>query len=221
MEIRSYRNVFALERRIYRIDNVRLNPAGVPVRGIVYFLGLAVCALAGSRLPLLRVMAGALPWYMRYIGLPGLLAALLTIIKIEGRPAHIAGLALLRYATGPRELSGCRPRSSSDRRFALQELLVLADGSDARLRRLRYTGPGAVLVSVAHMRVEWGSGLWRRLSRSPDITVVAAPGRHAPRRAQVIAIGPGARLSVDAAKGASSVSRPIRLDSTRPRASES
>ena len=40
MEIRSYRAVFDLERRIYRVDRMRLNPAGVPVRGIVYFLAL-------------------------------------------------------------------------------------------------------------------------------------------------------------------------------------
>ena len=48
MEIRSYRAVFDLERRIYRIDRLRLNPAGVPVRGIVYFLAL-LAAIAGLR----------------------------------------------------------------------------------------------------------------------------------------------------------------------------
>ena len=33
MEVRSYRRVFDLERRIYRVDRLRLNPGGVPVRG--------------------------------------------------------------------------------------------------------------------------------------------------------------------------------------------
>jgi hypothetical protein len=35
MDIRSYRAVFDLERRIYRIDRLRLNPSGVPVRGVI------------------------------------------------------------------------------------------------------------------------------------------------------------------------------------------
>ncbi len=34
MEIRSYRRVFDLERRIYQVDRLRLNPSGVPVRGV-------------------------------------------------------------------------------------------------------------------------------------------------------------------------------------------
>ena len=37
IEIRSYRRVFDLERRIYSIDRVRLNPGGVPVRGVDVF----------------------------------------------------------------------------------------------------------------------------------------------------------------------------------------
>ena len=32
-------SVFALERRIYRIDTLRLNPSGVPLRGIGYARG--------------------------------------------------------------------------------------------------------------------------------------------------------------------------------------
>ncbi len=40
IEIRSYRRVFDLERRIYSVDQLRLNPGGVPVRGVLYFLAL-------------------------------------------------------------------------------------------------------------------------------------------------------------------------------------
>lgn len=197
MEIRSFRNVFALERRIYRVENLRLNPAGVPIRGIVYFLVVVSVELIASRLPLLRVFAQVPPWYMRDIALPGLLAALLTIIRVEGRPAHVAGQALLRYGVGPRELAGLRPRSTVDRRLRIDELLVLADGSDARLRRLRYMGPGAVRVSVAHVRSEWRVGLWRRVARRPSIKIQPLPGRSAPERGQVIALAPGAYLEID------------------------
>ena len=145
-EIRSFRTVFALERRIYRIDRLRLNPSGVPVRGVVYFLALAACALVAGRLPLVGVLVRVAPWYLRELALPAGLASLFCLIAIEGRPFHLAALALARYALAPRELSGLRPRRTCDRRLAPEELLLLADGSDARVRRLRYTGPGVVRI---------------------------------------------------------------------------
>jgi hypothetical protein len=146
VEIRSFRTVFDLERRIYRIDRLRLNPAGVPVRGVVYYLVLAVCAELLSRLPLLGAVAAAAPWYLRELALPGALAALFCLISIEGRPFHLAALALVRFAVAPREHSALRPRRECDRRLLPGELLVLVDGSEPRPRRLRYTGPGAVRV---------------------------------------------------------------------------
>ena len=58
MEIRSYRRVFDLERRVYSVDRLRLNPSGVPVRGIVYFARGRYCgALAGLRSPAARASA--------------------------------------------------------------------------------------------------------------------------------------------------------------------
>lgn len=146
VEIRSYRSVFDLERRIYRIDRLRLNPTGVPVRGVVYFLALVACCLLAGRLPLLGVPARAAPWYLSDLALPAGLAALFCLIAIEGRPFHLAALSLLRYALAARELSGLRPRRGRDRRLLPGQLLFLPDGSDARIRRLRYRGPGAVRV---------------------------------------------------------------------------
>jgi hypothetical protein len=145
-EIRSFRTVFDLERRIYRIDRLRLNPSGVPVRGVLYFLALAACSLLSGRLPLVGVIARAAPWYLREVALPAALAALFTLIAIEGRPFHLAALALLRFALATRELSGLRPRRAADRRLLPNELVFIADGSDGRVRRLRYTGPGKVRV---------------------------------------------------------------------------
>jgi hypothetical protein len=197
-EIRSYRCVFDLERRLYRIDRLRLNPAGVPVRGIVYFLTLLGAVLAVGALPLVGLLVRVLPWYLRDVGGPGACAALLTLIKLEGRPFHLAALALVRYAMGPRELAGLRPRVSADRRWRLDELVVLADGSDARLRRLSYTGPGAVLVSTAHVRSTWRPGLLRDLVRRPDMRLAALPEKPRPAQGQVIALADGTRLEVRA-----------------------
>jgi hypothetical protein len=195
-EIRSYRSVFELERRIYRVDRLRLNPGGVPLRGIVYFLALLLVALLIAALPLIGALARLLPWYIRDLAAPGAGAALLTLIRVEGRPFHLAAFALSRYVLGPRELAGLRPRTAADRRWRLDELLVLADGSDSHLRRMRYIGPGAVLISAAHVRSTWRPGPLRRLARQPDMRVARLPGKSHPARGQVIALTEGARLEV-------------------------
>jgi hypothetical protein len=196
IEIRSYRNVFDLERRIYRIDRLRLNPAGVPLRGIAYFLATLAAMLIGQAIPLVGLLAHVLPWYLLEVGIPGALAALLTLIKVEGRPFHLAALALLRYGSGPRELAGLRPCARAERRWLPDELLLLADGSDSHMRPMRYVGPGAVLVSVAHLRSVWHEGLFRRIARRPSVTLTAIEGKPRPACGQVIALSHGARLEV-------------------------
>jgi hypothetical protein len=195
-EIRSYRSVFDLERRIYRIDRLRLNPGGVPVRGVVYFLAILATSLLAARVPLLGALARALPWYMRELVLPGAAAALLTLIRIEGRSFHLCAMALFRYASGPRELVGLRALTEADRRWHPHELVIVADGSDSQLRRLRYTGPGAVLVGAAHVRTVWRPGAFRRLARRPSVRLAGLPGRPRPARGQVIVLTEGALLDV-------------------------
>jgi hypothetical protein len=197
-EIRSYRCVFDLERRLYRIDRLRLNPSGVPVRGIVYFLALLGAALLIGALPLAGLLVRMLPWYLRDVGGPSACAAFLTLVKIEGRPFHLAALALVRYGFGSRQLAGLRPSRSADRRWRLDEMVVLADGSDSRLRRLRYSGPGTVLVSTAHVRSGWRRGLVRGLMRRPDMRLAALPAKPQPAKGQVIELTDGARLEVEA-----------------------
>jgi hypothetical protein len=189
MEIRSHRAVFDLERRIYRIDRLRLNPGGVPVRGVVYFLALLSATLICARVPPLRLVANAAPWYLVYVALPGAGAALLTVIGIDGRPAHLAAQALLRHRLAPRRLAGMRSCARLGERWYPPEILLLPDGSDARMRRLRYTGPGAVLVTVAHECAESG-----RLGRG-RLTLCERSDRR-PLRGQVIALAGGTRLRV-------------------------
>jgi hypothetical protein len=195
-EIRSYRNVFDLERRIYRVDRLKLNPSGVPLRGIVYFLTILAAALLAEHLPLIGTLARVLPSYVRDLVMPAAAAALFTLIKIEGRSSHLAALALLRYVGGPRELAGLRPRMVADRRWCLDDLIVLADGSDARLRRLHYTGPGAVLVGGAHVRTVSRLGPLGAIARRPSVVLRGLPGHSQPARGQVIALGDGVRLEV-------------------------
>jgi hypothetical protein len=201
MEIRSYRHVFDLERRIYRVDRIRLNPGGIPVRGIVYFLVLLGGAAAAARLPLVSVAARTVPWYIRDVALPGLVAALLTVIRLEGRPFHLAVRALLRFHFGPRGIAGLGARPCHVRRgprpgevWHPSSLLMLPDGAE-RGRRLRYTGPGALRVGVAHeRRVARGPLVW--LGLRPHLRVSPIADAPPPVRAEVVVLGRAIRLRV-------------------------
>jgi hypothetical protein len=199
MEIHSYRRVFDLDRRIYRVDRLRLNPGGIPLRGVVYFLVTVLVALAVGKLPLLGLAAQAMPWYLRDLVLPGASAALLTVIRVEGRPFHLAARALLRYHLGSSasSLGSRRGRGGS---WRPGEITFLPDGSDSRMRHLRYTGPGAVLIALQHERAVPARGpvraTWPR--RPPAVTVRELPGASPLEQGQVIALGAGARLLVRA-----------------------
>ena len=197
MEIRSYRRVFDLERRIYQVDRLRLNPSGVPVRGVVYFLGLVAGSAIAARVPGLAALLAPAPWYMRDVALPALAAAALTLIGIEGRPFHLAASALLRHRLGaPRRvaLSGGRPRAQAlpGGRWHPSPIVMLPDGSDARVRKLRYTGPGAVLVAVPHRRRLARAGVRRRCELAVQGTTATAD---APRP-QVIQLERSAHMRV-------------------------
>ncbi|HEY1458098.1 MAG TPA: hypothetical protein VGF15_06235 [Solirubrobacteraceae bacterium] len=192
IEIRSYRKVFDLERRIYRIDRLRLNPGGIPVRGVIYFLISVLGVQVLGLVPLTQLIVHMFPWYMRDIALPGALAALLTLIRVEGRPFHLAALALIRYLNSPRQLSGLRPCAPLGR-WHPSELLFLPDGSDSRLRRLRFTGPGAALVNVAHERAVWRPA---PLRSAPRLTLRALPARKTLAKGQVIELRRGVCLHV-------------------------
>ena len=199
-EIRSYRRVFDLERRVYSVEGLRLNPAGVPVRGIVYFLAILLAGMLSARLPLLGALPAALPWYLRDIALPAASATVLSLIRVEGRTFHLAAHALLRYGCGPRHITCAHRLGSSGRSWQPGEIVLLPDGSDSRMRALRYTGPGAVRVALEHERVgraieRDSMGLARRGSRTTLMlrqtheASVLEPGK-------VIALAPGARLRV-------------------------
>jgi len=203
MEIRSYRNVFNLERRVYSVDRVRLNPGGVPLRGVVYFLVALFATVSASSLPGLAVVAHGLPWYLRDIALPGVVATALAAVRIEGRTFHLAARALARFYREPRRLAGIHVRASVGARWHPQDILLVPDGSDAKLRRLRYTGPGAVLVAVQHERsgraVERGGRGWARRGPGPELRLRARADARARSAGEVISLAEGATVLVSGA----------------------
>ncbi len=200
IEIRSYRRVFDLERRIYSVDRLRLNPTGVPVRGVMYFIAILVVGVVVVALPLAGSLVRELPWYARDILVPGAAATLLSVIRVEGRTSHLAARALLRHRLEPRRLAGVRGCAALERRWHPREILMLPDGSDERLRRLRYTGPGAVLVSIEYERrgrsVEQGCSAVARRGLGPVLTVSQPRGARWLEHGEVISLASGARLLV-------------------------
>lgn len=192
VEIRSYSAVFALERRIYRIDAFRLNPSGVPLRGIAYGLGCVVVCLLVSALPLLSWVLAAIPWYVRDVALPLGTAGLLAVLRIDGRPFHLAAAAGARFSLRPRLLVALSSRCRVPRRWSPTPIVWIADGSGATPRAFRYWGPGAVLVRYAHDRAEWRHSLrsWR-----PDVSLHPAQGRSESVSA-ALELGPGTVLEV-------------------------
>jgi hypothetical protein len=200
MEIRSYRRVFDLERRVYSIDSLRLNPGGVPVRGILYFVAVMAAMVVVARLPLIGALGRALPWYIRDLGLPGATATVLGMLRLEGRTFHVAAMALLRFWVEPRHLMCLRRCEPFGRRWHPQEMLLVPDGSEGALRRLRYRGPGAVLVAIEHELTERcplgpARGLLRRYGLA-GLTLREGGGRRGLEREQVILLAEGARMRV-------------------------
>src|SRR4051812_41262977 len=109
MEIRSFRVVFALERRIHRVDRFRIPlPYGLPVRAAVYaIVALALIVLAG-RLPVVGELIGVLPAPLRFVALPAAIGFLLSRARVDGRPAHRFLVSYARHRCTARYISACR-----------------------------------------------------------------------------------------------------------------
>ena len=170
IEIRSYRRVFELERRIYRIDRLRLNPNGVPLRGIAYLVVAAALVGVLAHVPPLSELLALLPWYARYLGLPAAAAALLAMIRVEGRTFHVAALAVARRLIEPSVLVSFRGVPKPVGRWGPAEVILIPDGSEGRARTMRYAGPGLAVVrgagSGGHV-MDVGEGARVRLGRHP------------------------------------------------------
>jgi len=200
VEIRSYRTVFELERRVYRIDRLRLPPGGVPMRGALYCLGLILLAVVVSALPLVGSIAAMMPWYLRDLAAPIAVAALLALLRIEGRPFHLAARALLAQRLGSRWWSGLRPSAPPGSHWRPPDLLMLPDGSEGRWRPFAFRGPGAVMVRGAHECRDRRAGTLGAVARRPEVTVHERPDAPGEAARRVVALSAGAQLRIRPAR---------------------
>ena len=144
--IRSYRLCFELERRIFRVDRWRIPaPYGVPLSGIAYAALALVAVLVLERLPVTGELLGVLHPALRFVIVPVGLAYAAARLRVDGRPAHAAALAWLRWQVEPARVVAFRA-TGADRVELVGDLVVAADQHAARYRRCVVRGPAEVTL---------------------------------------------------------------------------
>src|SRR5215218_9238566 len=87
--IRSYRRVFEVDRRIYRVDRWALPvPGGVPLRAVGYLAATVLAVVILDGLPVIGEGLAMLSPPLRYVMLPFAIAVLGTQAAPDGRTAH-------------------------------------------------------------------------------------------------------------------------------------
>ena len=146
MVIRSYRRVFEVDRRIYRVDRWPVPvPGGIPLRAVGYFLVALVLVLLLGRVPGVREISTPI----RLVVIPLALAVLGTQVAPDGRAAHRFAADWLRLRWRARRQSAGRRIELEDEPIAWDgELAVRWDGDGAELHRGRVCGPSRVTFAV-------------------------------------------------------------------------
>jgi hypothetical protein len=148
-----------------------------------------------TTLPVSGSVLGLLPWYVRDVALPAGGAALLTVVRVEGRCFHLAALSLARPLISGRYLRGlrrCAPVPPGQRWYP-PGLRLLPDGSDARFRRMRFTGPGAAFVAVSHECSTWAAGAHLR---APRLALRTVGSNRELAQGRVLEVPRGVRMDV-------------------------
>lgn len=172
MVIRSYRRVFEVDRRIYRVDRWALPvPGGIPLRAVGYFLAALVLVLVLGRVPGVRDVSAPI----RFVVIPLGLAILGTQAAPDGRTAHRFAADWVRLRWRSRRRSAGRVVVLEDEPIAWHgELAVRWDDDSAVLQRARVRGPARITFAVPvqlndRLVVRSGDG-------APGDAVVLCPG---------------------------------------------
>src|SRR5215213_10163134 len=89
MVIRSYRRVFEVDRRIYRVDRWALPvPGGVPLRAVGYCAAALVTVIVAGALPGIGELVSGVSAPLRFVVAPLAVAVLATQAAPDGRVAH-------------------------------------------------------------------------------------------------------------------------------------
>jgi hypothetical protein len=119
---------------------------GVPLAGIGWALAALAVMLVASSLPVLGPILHLLHPALRLVIVPIGVAWLLSRWRIDGRPPLAAGLAFLRWRTGPRRLVAFRATPAPQRPVTLGQVTFAADERGARLRPAIVQGPARIVL---------------------------------------------------------------------------
>src|SRR4051795_11917411 len=143
MAIRSYRRVFEVDRRIYRVDRWALPvPGGVPLRAVAYFVAALLAILVGGSLPGIGELVSGVSAPLRFVVVPLAVAVLGTQAAPDGRVAHRFAWDWLRFRLRARRRCTGRAVALEGEPIACGGVLgVCWDSHDAALHRARVRGP--------------------------------------------------------------------------------
>src|SRR3954454_24658794 len=161
MVIRSYRRVFEVDRRIYRVDRWALPvPGGVPLRAVAYFVAAVLAVLVGGSLPGIGELVAGVSAPLRFVVAPLAAAVLGTQAAPDGRVAHRFAWDWLRVRLRARRRCGGRVVTLEGEPVTWHgELALRCDGEGAQLRRGRVRGPVRVTFNVPVGLHHGGGGL--------------------------------------------------------------
>lgn len=148
LTVRSYRRVFRVDRRIFRIPNTNFVlpvPGGVPLSSLGYFAGAVLAMALAGRVPVLGALVGMLSPPLRWVIVPLAVTVLLSRAAPDGRAAH-------RYMATWLALRLRARRRFLGRVVALEgepvpwhaDLPLRASGAGRELRRARISGPARI-----------------------------------------------------------------------------
>jgi hypothetical protein len=150
LTIRSYRRVFEVDRRIYRVDRWALPvPGGVPLRGLGYFAAAVGLVVGLGAVPGVGELVGVLSPPLRYVVVPLAVAVLGTQAAPDGRTAHRFALDWLRLRLRARRRSAGRAVPLEGERVPWHGVRAVRwDGDAAQVLRGRVRGPARVTFSA-------------------------------------------------------------------------
>src|SRR4051812_43443450 len=148
--IRSYRRVFEVDRRIYRVDRWALPvPGGVPLRAVGYFAAALLAMIAAGALPGLGDVIASISAPIRFVVLPLAVAVLGSQAAPDGGAAHRFAWEWLRLRLRARRRCAGRAVPLEGEPVAWDgELALRWDGDGAQLRRGRVRGPARVTFNA-------------------------------------------------------------------------
>lgn len=148
--IRSYRRVFEVDRRIYRVDRWALPvPGGIPLRAVGYFAATLITAIVLSVLPVTGEAVSVISAPLRYVVIPLAVAVLGSQAAPDGRAAHRFAADWIRLRLRARRRSAGRVIPPEEEPVLWHgDLGVTWDQHGTRMSRARVTGPARITFNV-------------------------------------------------------------------------